>query len=327
MRVRAGCEVAGVTPTAFVSHHFCSLHDTGWGHPDHQGRLPAVVRAVHRDMLALHDRLLQVEAAPATEDDLLRVHTPEHVARVREASARAAREGRPLPLEGEVVVSGASWDAALAAAGAAVTGAELVLRGEAANAFCLTRPPGRGAAAGRAGGHSLFNTVMVAAASLRKRHGVERVLVVDWGAAAPRGALEIAAGTPGVWVAAAHAADAGPDRSPRISSVGVPSGSGADGLRGAVTRALERVVEDLARGEPPGLVFLSLGLDVLSADPLGALRVEPEDVHGLTGVVLAAARDLCGGRLVSVLEGGYDASATGRAVVQHLRALAGLPPA
>jgi acetoin utilization deacetylase AcuC-like enzyme len=287
-------------PTAFVSHHDCARHDTGWGHPEHQGRLPAVVHAVYHDMVALHEHLLQVEATPATREDLLLVHTPEHVRRVREAAERAEAEGRSLLLEGEVVVSGASWEAALAAAGTVLTGVELVLAEEARNAFCAARPPGRDATAEAPGGHSLFNNVAVAARHLRERRGVERVLVVDWGARAPLGTPRVLAGVPGVRVVSATGAELG----------------------AALRDALEE-----AAAEPPEFVLLSAGMDVLFADPLGGTALEPRDVYDLSRIVREFADRLCGGRLVCVLEGGYHPQATGRAVVQQLRALADLPPA
>jgi len=310
--------------TAFVSHHFCSLHDTGWSHPDHQGRLPALVRAVHRDMLALHDHLLQVEAEPATVDDLLLVHTPEHVGAVRDAVGRASAEGSAVAFGAEGMVSGASWDAALAAAGAALTAVELVLRGEARNAFCATRPPGRDAAPGRAERHSIFNTAAVAARHLRERRGVGRVLVVDLGAGAPLGVEAVLA--PGVRVVSVHAqrypAALG-EGAEGLVSVGLPPETGGADL----LRVLEEAVEREVARERPDFVLLSLGLDVLSADPLGELALEPRDVHDLTAIVRRTADRFCDGRLVSVLEGGYAADEVGRAVVQHLRALADLPAA
>ncbi|HEX6909381.1 MAG TPA: hypothetical protein VF142_03250, partial [Longimicrobium sp.] len=157
--------------TAFVSHEDASRHDTGWNHPDHQGRLPAIVRAVQRDMVALWEPLRQMEAVPATEADLLLVHTPAYVARVRGRALESAREERTLELGG-VPVSGASWDAALASVGAALTAVDAVLDGSVRNAFALARPPGRGAAADAPGEFSLFNTVAIAARHLRARRGV-----------------------------------------------------------------------------------------------------------------------------------------------------------
>lgn len=313
--------------TAFVSHHDSPRHDTGWGHPDHQGRIPALVRAVHRDMLTLHGHLVQVEAVPATEEDLLLVHTPEYVRAVREAVEAAAAEGRPVPFQADVVVSGASWDAAVASAGAALTGVETVRAGEARNAFCSARPPGRDAAAGHAGGHSVFNHVAVAARHLRDRRGAARVLVVDWGARAPLGTGAALGGDPGVRVLSVHqhpgptlagaAGDAG-----ALRSRGVPAGAGGAEFGAALAAGLEE-----AAAWEPEWTLLSAGFDVLAGDPLGGLAVQPREVHGLTLLLREWADRVCGGRLVSVLEGGYDPAATGAAVVQHLRALAGLPAA
>ena len=314
--------------TAFVSHHDSPRHDTGWSHPDHQGRIPALVRAVYRDMPALHGHLVQVEAVPATDDDLLLVHAPEYVRSVRDAVARAAAEGRPVPFQADVVVSDASWDAAVASVGAALTGVEAVIAGEARNAFCSARPPGRDAAAGRAGGHSLFNSVAIAARHLRERRGAGRVLVMDWGARAPLGTGPVLAADPGAWVLAIHqhpapalAGDA-PASPPPLRSFPVPAGAGGDEFAAALRAAL-----DEAAAWAPEWILLSAGFDVLAGDPLGGLAVAPRDVHGLTLLLREAADRLCGGRLVSVLEGGYDPAATGLAVVQHLRALAGLPAA
>ncbi|HEV2149592.1 MAG TPA: hypothetical protein VGR37_19480 [Longimicrobiaceae bacterium] len=313
--------------TAFVSHHDSPRHDTGWNHPDHQGRIPALVRAVYRDTPATHGHLLQVEAVPAGEDDLLLVHTPGYVRSVREAVAAAAAEGRPVPFAGEVVVSDASWDAAVASVGAAITGVETVRAGEARNAFCSARPPGRDAAADRSGGHSLFNSVAVAARHLRERRGAERVLVVDWGARAPLGTPEIFTDDAGVRIVSVHQhpapalAEDPPGRS-GLRPFPVPAGAGGAEFAAALSAALEE-----AAPWGPEWILLSAGFDVLAGDPLGGLAVQPREVYDLTLLLRGAADRLCGGRLVSVLEGGYDPGATGQAVVQHLRGLAGLPPA
>lgn len=313
--------------TAFVSHHDSPRHDTGWDHPDHQGRIPALVRAVYRDMVALHDHLVQVEARPATEDDLLLVHTPEYVRAVREAVAHAAEQGRPVPFQAELVVSDASWDAAVASVGAAITGVETVLAGEARNAFCTARPPGRDAAASHAGGHSVFNSVAVAARHLRDRRGVGRVLVVDWGARAPLGTGEILASDPGVRVVSVHQ-HPGPslaDETPGaagLRSFVVPAGAGGETFSAALADALADAGDWGAEW-----ILHSAGFDILAGDPLGGLAVAPREVHDLTILLRETADRVCGGRLVSVLEGGYDPAATGQAVVQHLRALAGLPAA
>lgn len=290
--------------TAFVSHEHASLHDTGWSHPDHQGRLPAIVRAVQRDMAALWEPLLQLEAVPATDDDLLLVHTPGHLARLAARAAEAAAAGRTLALDG-VPVSGASWDAAVASAGAALTAADAVLRGEVRNAFALTRPPGAGARPDAAGGHALLNHAVLLARWLAERRGMERILVLAWGNAPPDALREALGGDPRIRLASVHRGV-------------VPAGAGGADFALAQHEALGT--------EPADFVVLSAGFDILAGDPEGALGVLPDEVHGLTAQLRGWAEAHAGGRIVSLLEGGYDATATARAVVQHLRALAGVGP-
>lgn len=314
--------------TAFVSHEDASRHDTGWSHPDHQGRLPAIVRAVQRDMVALWEPLRQMEGMPATEDDLRLVHTPEYLARVRGTAEEAARAGRTLEVDG-VPVSGASWDAALASVGCAVAAVDAVLGGEVRNAFALARPPGRGAAADAAGEFSLFNTVAVAARHLRRRRGIGRVLVVAWGARRPAALARALGEDDGIRLISIHQHPqsfpdpAPPADHPPIGGAALPPGTRGDAFSGALRDALDTVPP----GESPDFVLLSAGFDVLAGDPHGALGVEPEEVYGITVALREWADARAGGRLVSVLEGGYAANETARAVIQHLHALAGLPPA
>ncbi|HEX2209792.1 MAG TPA: hypothetical protein VHG93_19075 [Longimicrobium sp.] len=314
--------------TAFVSHEDSSRHDTGWSHPDHQGRLPAVVRAVQRDMVALWEPLRQMEAVPATEDDLRLVHTPGHIRRVRAMAEDAARAEQTLELDG-VPVSGASWDAALAAAGAALTAVDAVLHGTVRNGFALARPPGRGAGADGAGEFSLFNNVALAARHLRARRGIGRVLVVAWGARQPVALARLLEEDEGIRLISIHQhPQSFPDPEatadhPPIDGAALPPGSGGDAFADALRRALNAIPAD----RPPEFVLLSAGFDILAADAHGSLAVEPGEVHAITLALREWVDARAGGRLVSVLEGGYAASETARAVIQHLRALAGVPPA
>jgi acetoin utilization deacetylase AcuC-like enzyme len=307
--------------TAYVSHESCSLHDTGWSHPDHQGRLPAVTRAVYRDMVALYEPLLQLEGVPASEPQLLRVHTRRYVDDVRRTAIAAAAEGRPLELGG-VPVSGASWDAALAAAGSVITAVDAVMAGEVTNAFAAVRPPGRGARADEPGEHSLFNHVAVAARHLREAHGSARVLIVAWGAHPATAIREVVLGDPGIAVVSLHQH---PDEPAETHRNDVPLHAASDGP--AFTRAMRDALQALPPEEAPDFVLLSAGFDILAGDPLGGLAVTPREVYDLTRALVAWAEARAGGRLVSVLEGGYHAARTAEAVVQHLRALTGLPPA
>lgn len=316
--------------TAFVTHHDCARHDTGWGHPDHQGRIPAVAQAVYRDMLTLFDPLLEVEALPATEVDLLLAHSAEYIARVRAAAADAAAAGTVGQLGG-VPISGASWDAATAAVGSGITAVDTVLRGEVRNAFCSVRPPGGGARRDEPGRFGLFNTVAVAARHLRERRGIERILVVSWGAFPPEGTEQILAPFPEISLLSFHQ---------RHATSFADSAAPADGADGRLRVALEpgsdgedlgraqgAALAEIAEGAVPDFVLLAAGFDILAGDPQGGLAVTVEQVHELTEGIRRFADARCGGRLVSILEGGYAPAPTALAVVQHLRALAGLPPA
>ena len=316
--------------TAFVSHEDGPRHDTGWSHPDHQGRLPGIVRAVYRDMVALFEPLLEVEAVPATVDDLLLVHTPAHVERVRAASARAQADGAVLEVDG-VKLSGASWDAALAAAGAGITAAGCLLRGDARNAFCLVRPSGRGARPDSAGGFSLFDNVGITARRLR-RSGTGRVLIVDLGVR-PSTTARTVAGDDGIACVSVHqhttSVPVGDGDVQRPGSVPPerwiavhPGSSGAE-----LGDALRSVLDAIPPAEEPDIVLLALDLGILAGDPFGGLAVTPDEVYGITRVIRDWADAHARGRLVSILDGGYAPDGLGRAVVQHLRALTGLQPA
>jgi acetoin utilization deacetylase AcuC-like enzyme len=309
--------------TAFVSHPDCARHDTGWVHPDHQGRLPALVRAVYRDMLQLHGHLLEVEGVPATEEQLLRVHDAEYLNTLRRMAEQAARAGEAATLNGQAVVSGASWDAVRAAAGVAITGVDVVMGGGARNAFCAARPPGHAAGSHGPGGFSLVNNVAVAVRHLLARHGETPALVVEWAGTPTSRTAELLAGQGSVFVLTVGAVETGARPSAGSRGIRLPDGSNGGFFGAAMGAALDDVLATFR----PRVFLLGLGLDVLATDPVGRLGVEPADVWALTRAIVERAEAVCGGRLVSVLEGGYDPPALGRATVQHLRALAGLPSA
>ena len=306
----------------FVTHHDCSRHDTGWGHVEHQGRLPAVARAVYREMLTLHAVLREVEGVPVDVETLRLAHSAGYVERVREAVAAAEAAGSPQEFEHGTRLSGASWDAVTAAAGCVVTAVDAVIDGDDARAFCSVRPPGSGAHRNRAGDHSIFNNVAIAARHLRVRRGARRILVVEVGERFGAGTADIAARDDGILYLSAHAASNPADATgPAIHSVPLAPGAGCEEM----IEGLSTGAAALLRGEDADLVLVSLGLDVLASDPHGTLGLEPADLHPLTRWMTGLADRTAGGRLVSALERGFDPAASGRAVVHHLRALGDLP--
>ncbi len=317
--------------TALVVHPDCARHDTGWRHPEHQGRLPAIVSAIYHDTPALLEPMLQREATPAAPRDLLAVHTPGHVELVRRTAAEAERQGEPLSLDADTIVSGASWDAALAAAGCAITAASLVLDGEARTAFALSRPPGHHATADRAMGFCLFNNVALAARHAQALRPGLRVLIFDWDVHHGNGTQDIFYGDPSVFYLSIHLAAHYPGTG-HADERGVGEGEGTTlnlPLPHATPAAdyLALAGEALAAAFDafrPGLVLVSAGLDCLAGDPLGGLRLEPADLHALTRRVLDLAATTADGRVAAVLEGGYAPARAGAGVVAVLRAMAGL---
>jgi acetoin utilization deacetylase AcuC-like enzyme len=318
-------------PAALVTHPDCGRHDTGWGHPEHMGRLPAVVKALYRDTPALLDHMLQHEAGHASEAQLLRVHDPALVRLVRSAAAAAERDGEPVALDRDTLVSAASWDAAIAAAGCAVDAVALVLQRRALAALALCRPPGHHATRERAMGFCLFNNAAIAARAAQAEHGVERVLIIDWDVHHGNGtqdifycdasvyylSLHLEGHYPGTGAADERGAGAGAGFT---LNVPLPHGTAAADYLRSFGAAVEQAFRDAA----PGLVIVSAGYDCLAGDPLGGLLLEPQDVHDMTRSVVRHAA-AAGAPVVAVLEGGYAPPRVGEGVVATMRALAGIP--
>ena len=176
----------GAPTTGFYLPRAAALHDPGWGHRDHQGRLRALTSALGRHMPVLAGRVRQEEGDPASRELLLLAHEGVYLDRLRDAALRAEEEGRPSEWGG-VRVSGGSWEAAVGTAGATVAAARAVARGDFRNAFVVGRPPGHGAGPGGPSGYSLLNHVAVAARALQAEGRAHQILVVDWDVHPPAG--------------------------------------------------------------------------------------------------------------------------------------------
>jgi acetoin utilization deacetylase AcuC-like enzyme len=323
---------AGARPVALVAHGDCGLHDTGWGHPEHMGRLPAVIRALERDTPALLEHVLQHEASCATEAHLLRVHSHEHVQRICRAAEEAEQTGEVVRLDADTVVSAASWAAAVASAGCAMDGARLTLEGRARHAMALCRPPGHHATRDLAMGFCLFNNAAVAARMAQAELGVERVLIIDWDVHHGNGTQDIFYDDATVFYLSLHldrhypgtggAEETGSGAGAGFNlNVPLPAGTDAASYRSA----FEEAVGVAFRTSRPELVLVSAGFDCLRGDPLGGLLLEPADLHAMTRQVMAAA-EAAGAPVVALLEGGYAPPRLGAGVVATVRALAGVPP-
>jgi acetoin utilization deacetylase AcuC-like enzyme len=241
------------------------------------------------------------------------------------AELAAAGGGR---LDPDTVVSGRSDEVALHAAGAAVEAVDHVLSGHHTRALGLVRPPGHHAGHARAMGFCLFNNIAIAAAHARAAHDVERVLIVDWDVHHGNGTQDIFYGDGQVGFYSAH-------RSPFYPGTGAASETGGGAGLGKTfnlplqfgigrkdyREAFANVLSDALARCRPELILVSAGFDAHRADPIGSLGLETDDFAALTKLLVDAADQSCGGRLVSLLEGGYDLAALAESVAAHLETL------
>ncbi|MFL5366362.1 MAG: histone deacetylase family protein [Myxococcales bacterium] len=303
---------------AFVSHPQCLLHQMGEEHPEHPDRLGAIedrLLASRLDWL-----VTRFDAPEATREQLLRVHDAAHLDRLAGISPGSGL----VEIDPDTLMNPHTLAAARRAAGAAVLATDLVMRGEAEAAFCSVRPPGHHAGRGRAMGFCFFNNVAVGVAHALEHHGLTRVAIADFDVHHGNGTEEIFRDDPRVLMVSIFQHPFYPEsgiegRSGRM--VNVPLGAGSSGaqFREAVTREW---LPALHRFEPQ-LIFVSAGFDAHRDDGMAMLRLVESDYGWVTGTLRSVAERHANGRIVSVLEGGYDLSVLGRCVEAHLRGLLG----
>ena len=303
----------------FISNADCGRHDTGWGHPEHVGRLRAIPQAL-RESPELLARLVHHESRHATEDELALAHDRRYIARVRDLVA--AGGGR---LDPDTVASEGSWDAATAAAGAVLDAIDFAFGPGPRRSFCAVRPPGHHALRDRAMGFCLFGSVAIGAHYARTRHEADRVLIVDWDVHHGNGTQALVEHDPAIRFVSMHQwpwyPGTGPaeDRGPHRSVWNVPMRAGL--APETYVDALARAVEAATSGFVPDLVMISSGFDSLRGDPLGGFTLEYEHIEQLTRHLVDRAEQWCGGRVVSALEGGYAPERVAAASVRHMLAL------
>jgi acetoin utilization deacetylase AcuC-like enzyme len=307
---------------AFISNSDCGRHDTGWGHPEHVGRLRAIPKALREDP-ELFARVSHIESRHATEEDLALAHDPRYVSALRAFVEKGG--GR---LDADTVTSEGSWDAATAAAGAVLDGIDFAFGDGPRRSFCAVRPPGHHALYAAAMGFCLFGSIAIGARYARRRHGAERVLIVDWDVHHGNGTQALVEDEPGIHFVSMHqwpwypgtgaASDHGLHQN--VWNVPMPPDLAperyVDALRGAVDAA--------TTGFVPDLVLISAGFDSMAGDPLGGFTLEYEHFEVLTRFLVECAEQWCEGRVVSSLEGGYAPERLGIVCVRHLAALEAL---
>jgi acetoin utilization deacetylase AcuC-like enzyme len=304
-------------PTLLLTHPACLEHDTSPGFPERADRLRAIGRALADDRF---DSLRREEAPRASLSAIERVHPKAYIDAVR---ASVPAEGY-AHLDPDTVVSPASFEAALRAAGAGIRAVDQVMTDEAKNAFCAVRPPGHHAEPARAMGFCLFNTVAVAATHARAVHGAKRVAVADFDVHHGNGTQAAFWTDPDLFYGSSHQMPLFPG-SGAVGQTGLGNivnaplnpGDGSDAFRAAWEERILPALDAFA----PDLVLVSAGFDAHRSDPLAQIGLQEDDFGWITDRLAELARTHCGGRLVSVLEGGYDLDALARSTAVHVERL------
>lgn len=297
-------------------------HYTGSGHPENSHRLSVTIE--YLKTTEVWNKIRVVNPRKATFDEISAVHDPEYIGRVKELSEKGGGY-----LDPDTVVSPPSYDAALYAAGAAITAADMVMLEDSENAFCLIRPPGHHALHARGMGFCLFNNVAIAARHLQSRYNIERILIVDWDVHHGNGTQEIFYDEPSVLYFSMH-------RFPFYPGTGRKEERGRGRGEGfsinipldyntkpeEYIRLFNQVIKGKAKEFGPQFILISAGFDAYKMDPIGGLGLCISDFKELTDSVVQLAKECCNGRIVSCLEGGYSLKDLPRCIEAHLIQLA-----
>lgn len=312
--------------TALLCDDRFRLHDPPEAEPELPQRYDAVLDGIARAVPP--ERLQRLPAREATEDELAWCHTREYVRSV----AEDARSGRDTLRMGDTDIVPRSYEVACLAAGAAIVAVDAVMAGRVRNAFCAVRPPGHHAGPASGEGFCIFNNAAIAARCAQRHHGLARVLIVDWDVHHGNGTQSVFEDDPTVFYFSTHQWPAYPGTG-RAADTGRGAGRGftlncpqpRGACRKELTDAFRFKLAPAMDTFRPEFVVVSAGFDARKGDPIGNLFLDDDDFSELTRLVMSIADRHADGRLVSVLEGGYDPAGLARAAAAHVAALAGLP--
>ena len=304
--------------TLLITHPACLEHLTPPGHPERPDRLRAVARALEHERF---QHLARIEAPAGSVESIELCHPTDYVTAIREATPK---EGL-VRVDADTSMSPGSYEAALRAVGGATYAVDEVMAGKANNAFVATRPPGHHAETARAMGFCLFNNVAIAARHAQKKHGAEHVAIVDFDVHHGNGSQEIFWSDPTVMYCSTHQMPLYPgtgavsERGDRNTIVNAPlrAGDGGEHFREAFETSILPRLHDFA----PDLILISAGFDAHLRDPLANLRLLEADFGWATRKLMETADQSAGGRIVSLLEGGYDLEGLANSAAAHVTAL------
>lgn len=303
--------------TFYYSHPSFFDHDTGLGHPESPFRLRAIDTVLQRSEFS---SLIKKEAPRANIEQIRLIHTQALIDHVFKALPKLGHAN----LDADTVISPASGEAALYAAGSVCAAVDAVFARQTDNAFCAVRPPGHHAEPHASMGFCVFNNIAIAAEHARKKHGVHKVAIVDFDVHHGNGTQAAFEKNPEVLYASTHQYPLYPGTGAanetgvgNVFNVPLAPGSGSKDFRAAMTGRILPAVDAFR----PELVLVSAGFDAHRDDPLASLNLDEKDFAWITQELLLLAERHAGGRLVSALEGGYNLEALAQSVAAHVRGL------
>ncbi len=301
---------------AIISHPDCLLHDTGSNHPESPDRLHAINNQIIMSGL---DFIVQKYDAPLiSRDQLKRVHDCAYIDRI---FAMAPEQGSVV-IDSDTVMSPGTLQAAQRAAGAGILGTDLIMKGEAGQIFCAVRPPGHHAEHNKAMGFCLFNNIAIAAAHALAEHGLKRIAIVDFDVHHGNGTEDTFKNDKRVLFCSSFQHPFYPHvervlDTPNVVYVPFPAGTDGPSFRKAITEHWLPALNDFR----PQFLFISAGFDAHVLDDMSELSLVEADYGWITSELVLIAKAHGHGRILSMLEGGYELGALARSVVSHLKAL------
>ncbi len=306
-----------MSKTALLYHPIYLSHNTGPHHPERASRLQSIFRKLRNTNL-IND-LKTIEPGMASEQEISLVHSGEYISYIKKICSGLKDEFTHL--DNDTVVSKSSFEAAIYAVGAVLSAIDEISKGRIANALCLVRPPGHHARPSRSMGFCIFNNIAVGAAYARRKHCLDKVAIVDWDVHHGNGTEEVFIKDKSVLYISLHQYPhyPGTGESSGEGNINIPMNSGS-GDKEYLRAFNDIVIPELSKFEP-NLILLSAGFDGHKDDPLSSINLSEEGYGEMTKMLKQSAEKYCQGRMVSVLEGGYNLISLANSVHSHLKSL------
>ena len=302
--------------TAYISHPDFMKHEMGRHHPECPERIAAIEDQLIQSRLDAH--LKRIDPPLASEADITRVHSEDHLAFVK---SKAPSSGYSM-IDGDTIMNPATWTVSLRAAGAAIAAVDAVMHGEVNNAFCASRPPGHHAEPHRSMGFCVFNNVAIATRYAIETYGLDRVAVIDFDVHHGNGTEAAFINDPHVLMCSFFQHPfypySGLDGGDNMVNVPLPASTNGKVVREMISQTWIPRLHEFK----PQLIIISAGFDAHREDDLGQMGLVEDDYVWMTKQLMEIANQYCEGKIVSCLEGGYNLSALGRSVAAHLKTLA-----